>query len=208
MRKFLDIYGIARFDEFNQSKATRDIKEATNRFQELNAVIPSEVRLFYSTDDNEKSLSYEYLEIYITGTNIKISEYKNKYRFYFENSHSLKYKNLSNNDIAKIDAKFTPPNYIGIGKLTLKKVQTWIEFLKETEQAYIRENDENGKIEREFKEKIADQKPYYYNDKKGYIERNGLRYDFEISTGHISEKVVITCSATFENFLKLSENKF
>ena len=207
MKTFFDIYGVAKFEGNHLTCAQRDIKANTQKFVELNAVIPSEVRLYYSRNDENNSLSYEYLEIYITGTNIKISEYKNRYRFYMENSHVLKYKNLSNNDISKIGAKFTPPNYIGVGKLTLKKVQDWINYLKQLEQAYIKENDENGDFEKKYKEKIADQKPYYYNDKKGYIEKNGLRYDFEINAGHVFEKLQITCSSTFENFLKLSDNK-
>lgn len=112
----------------------------------------------------------------------------------------------------KLYPEMERPNKVGAP--TKKKMDAWLYYLTERERrlgTIIAEKD--NKIA-EFLQQINDSglDVEWFNDGlSGWIERNGLRYQFRIDkdTGYISKNIqLVAYSSELDDFIKLSDNKF
>lgn len=208
MKNYLTITEVTKFIGSDHTRALADIKSNSESFAELNAVQACEYRMFYSIRD-DKSLVYEYLYIYIIGTNVRLHRLaKNQYSFFNENLHN--YHRVDNSERIKLAETLTQPNYIGVGKLTTKKVDQWLIYGQILEGLTSGKQKEFEDNEAEFRKSLEGQNVHYWSDKnRGSIERNGLTYEFEISRNAISTRIKLTAyKSDLESFLQLSDNKF
>jgi hypothetical protein len=106
------------------------------------------------------------------------------------------------------------PNKIGV--LTTKKITDWLEYNHKVVEKY---QEKEKEIERKIKEFLAqfDGEDMLITKRSndlhtsGSMEKNGLRYTFEITeSGYIHQEITFSYKVnnTFENFKKLSENKY
>lgn len=208
MSKFLRIEELDKFGASDKAKALNDIKSHSTIFDELNKVQACEYRFFYFTNDNG-SLSYNYVYIFIIGTNTRITAHKGQYSFFNTNIHN--YHRLSNTEISELGELAVKPNYIGYGKLTTKKIDAWLLYGQALEILCFTKQTEYENNETEFRKTLEGQKVVYWGDgnNKGYIEKNGLTYEFEIGRNYINTKIKLTAYVNdLNSFLQLSDNKF
>lgn len=146
----------------------------------------------------------------------------NVYRDYNNNVHVLAYPYRYNNNV---DSYTRSQIYKDIFKsnnmrvITLKKLQEKMREVEAYEKAMTAKNDENTNKVAVFLKKLEESGEivkYYRNYDKtkitgGYIEKNGIVYNFEINdTGYISENVKthFTGSKSLDIFKALSDNKY
>ena len=157
----------------------------------------------------EADISGDYLEwvyIYLHHESLKITiqydEYRKKYNLCC--FWTRLFPNLSGYQISDIESKFTAPNKIGV--LNTKKITDWVNYY---EAIYTKLKEKNGENESKieaFRNKIADLPITFYNNNRGYMEKNGIRYEFTIDEqgGYVNERMSITAPTSLESFLKIT----
>jgi hypothetical protein len=104
------------------------------------------------------------------------------------------------------------PNNIGVGKLTTKKIEGWINYHVSCYNALKVALSETENKVSEFLKEIEGEKIDWYNGSKtkGRIVKNGISFEFHIQGDYISQKISIHYSVTnsFKSFAKLADNKY
>jgi len=187
-----------------------DVIEHSKLLSEVKAVHPSD--FFLSFEDYDGKLTYHHLEVFLIDEDgnptVKVKYYKNHYSFFNPIYHTL--KKLTTWDREKVEGILTRPQNVGIGKLTLKKLNNWVKFLDDEITELKKLSEVNTKVGEDYRKKIAPYNPKYHitNANRGEVTINKVTLEFEICDSFVSEKIKIDCSSNFENFLKLSNNGF
>lgn len=168
--------------------------------------ISAEINI-YQNDKGEDVGYLEHISVFLNHDKLKIEirydEYRKKYNIFTHTTN--KYPNLSNDYIRRIEREKESPKNIGV--LTAKKIQDWINYYEELDVIYSTKNAENSDKVSEFRAKLVGLPVTWYKDNKsGYMDKNGLSYQFTIhSDGYVEEKIRITADSNLETFLKLSK---
>lgn len=157
----------------------------------------------------EADINGDYLEwvyIYLHHESLKITiqydEYRKKYNLCC--FWTRLFPNLSGYQISDVEKQFTAPNKIGV--LNTKKITDWVNYYEAIYTQLKEKNNENKSKIQEFRDKIADLPIHWYDNNRGYMEKNGIRYEFTIDNqgGYVNERMSITKSSNLENFLKIT----
>ena len=188
-------------NDFEQ-KTVNQYKEEAN---EISKFFPASVYVEISEFEGRKYFDYCTINIDNTNINVLHSIYpKPHYHFY----SVLTFQNLTKYDIDAIRKQFETPQKVGV--LSLKKIQSWINYLNSVDEVCKVENDKY-KNEIDLFLKSIEGLPVKWNgSKKGEIIKNGIVFEFEISETYVSKKIKVHYKPenTLENFLKLSDNQY
>lgn len=199
------------FEELAVHVSDNEIRqiESEQRFlQEIQQIIP-EAEINYEIRVDEDT-GYKYLhntKVNFKRNNIVFKAYRwqKQFRFAPELSHLAYINNYSQGEAKR---SLVEPNQIGV--LTAKKVERWIDYYTQFYTALVGINNENKRKIDEFRAYLNTFPDVCWCDhSRGYIERNGLRYDFRIeNTRYQGEVKLSSQSYDLADFEKLSDNQF
>lgn len=187
----------------------RDIQAAKDFFRCVGEhYIGAELKHVFEKGENSGNLHYEYSTVYLKLEPYKVvitfSDYRKKYHI---GAHFQEvFKHLSSDKIQSIYNKHTEPKQIGV--LNSKKISDWLAYIDTVYKELVLLEEQNLSTEQEFLNSISTLPVVWYvQNKKGYVLRGGLRFEFEIQNGHVYKTLKVDTSTTLENFLAMSENK-
>lgn len=206
--KLIHIKDLNKFEILNKNE--NEIEEKIALAKEVSSFLPA-IPIIHISDEDGK-LYYEYCQVVIQHPKlifvISYDEYRKKYSITCENI--LKLKNVSHGTIRTEKGKFLEP--VEMGKLSLKKIQAWIEYYKTVYENLSKINEENKNKIAQFLKSIEGMpvKWYGHKSKQGSIVKNGIEFIFEIMLEYVSTKIKIhyTENKDIDTFLKLSDNKY
>lgn len=195
--------------------------------EEINAAgVPCE--LSFECEDSDGKLYYRSYNIQLLNTSNGAIIFINKRDTDKQFSLWLgnRYEFCDESEQTEVKEKYftEQPNKIGV--ITAAKVAQWVDYLQANHRAFSDRNIENCKKIDLFKIQFngfvtscpdlvatnyRDRGNYYYiheGGKRGYIVRNGLEYNFEITPGRgfISNKISVRAGNTLAEFIQLSSN--
>jgi hypothetical protein len=188
-------------NEYHQKR----IDTAIDQFNLINTFYPCNISAEVNLHDN-----YMYLEsisIFLKHDTLKIEirfdEYRKKYNI-FAHFNNM-YKNISNDYRRHTEEKTQQPQKIGV--LNTNKIVNWIKYYENIDTILNTKNNENVDKIQEFRNKLIGLPVTWHKDNKsGYIDKNGLCYQFNIlSDGYIEQSIRITGSTNLDTFLKLTK---
>lgn len=147
----------------------------------------------------------EHCEVWVkhNGTWLKpIKQAWNKKTFFFTLAEiPYNYVELYNNPNPR-------PNYVG--KPTDKKMNDWVDYLiqeLDDKEKILDQHRQNRQNSLRKLEAFGNEINWNHDKTGGYVERNGLEYQFEINkNGTLSEKILISSmEQTLEKFLEISK---
>jgi hypothetical protein len=93
----------------------------------------------------------------------------------------------------------------------IEYLQKRVKYYEELYTLVKAKSDERYNAEMSFRESLKDLNVKWYNkNNSGMIERNGLRFEFDITPTHIEKKIAIEYleGDKLQNFLKLADNQY
>lgn len=166
---------------------------------EVSKYVPCKVLVI--NDIPDVYVNHEYL-------NIKVSYNKSTKKY--ELLSLQEYLYCSTKEITAITNRLNKPN--GIGKLSLKNINEYINYLELRHDALKKLEDDNSEKVKLFLNRISDMNiPIQRagNFICGELEKNGLCYSFNIHFGVINECIKLSIeNITLDNFILLSDNKY
>lgn len=188
---------------------SRNFDAALNLQKEVNEFYPCEVLIKTSEYDNRTW--FEYASVVLDkDKHITIrKDWPGKYIIFgaywqvFENTQFYEHEQALN-----VNSKHVKPN--NVGKLSTKKIKDWIKYWTIYFDAMTSKEAENAAKVEKFKASLTGHNVVWWDEgKRGYIKKNGLRFEFTIDKGYISQEITLDHYETsLETFLKLADNKF
>lgn len=114
-------------------------------------------------------------------------------------------------DYTEDRAKESFPVPCRIGVLSNRKIEEWIIYWVQVYNMLKAKNNRNREMIESFRKRIKQENDVQWiGDNGGRIERNGIRFYFEISRTDVNLKMDIASevSCSLENFLALSDNRY
>ena len=112
--------------------------------------------------------------------------------------------------VDRMSCGLEPPKKIGV--LTRKKVEAWIDFHTLVYLRLKKENDKNRLAIETFKQAVEQDPDLVWDSNgEGYIERNGLRFNFEIRPTGVAQSISVCTDAhygNYETFRQLADNRY
>lgn len=198
-------------DQFNRegiSSPIENLKSSIAKQAELNAIYPCSVIInehTYNKGAHDEYLAYS-AECILDGTDIRVSDFDARFSFY--DNRLKRFANISQQRVREIQGKFERPNYVKVATKT--KVQKWVDYFNDVVAAVKIESEKNTAEIDVFLKSLEGLPVKWWNDKKsGWIEQNGIYFEFTIVEGYISKKMELRVYRnTIENFKALSANKY
>lgn len=178
-----------------------------NLLAEIKPYIP-DVQLMYIVDEYEGKYYYRCMVISFVREGLPYCIYKRDKRYsIYADMQDL--KNVASYDRNRVEDQIGHPNKIGI--LSQKKVDAWIQFYAKVYAELKAMDEKNGNIKAAFLESIKGE-PVQWRDggRKGYIIRNGIKFQFTIDENCISTEIGTTehYGVNIETFRQLADNKY
>lgn len=203
---------LAKIKINNLSSRCQFDSEVTHIYDVVKTFVPDAEIVYQVWCNDDNSWTIERALVAIFRNNIVFHVWKYRYpRRHYEISPDFSL--LENIDRSAIDhAKrgIEPPQNIGV--FTLKKIEDWINFGTLVFLKLQKQNAENHEKIRAFKQTVlSDPDSIWENANEGYIDRNGIRFTFEIRKTGISNEIRLNLTwenKNYETFCRLADNKY
>lgn len=185
------------------------IEKANELIKQVSPFYPCEIAYCIALNNEEKKYC-ERVEVQLISSEgnffISYSDYGKKFTIYSNDYRNFKHVNTGAERGFSKEVQ-QPQN---IGKLTTKKIESWINYHIQIIERVHQLNEKNKNLQEDFLKCLELLPVSWYREKQGGITKNGIYFEFELMHGYISTKIEVIHEyryGSLNTFLKLAANK-
>ena len=188
----------------------RSMEKQIELAAEVAKFIPTEVFVEMNEDEQGVFTSVEKTVVAIPHKSLLFTVHYDEYRKkYHINCLSMNdFKDLSFYQVGNVKETLAKP--VTMGKLNLKKIQAWITYYEELHAVCAIKNSANSADKQAFIDSLQGLPVKWIGEKRGYINKNGLEFNFQIEENYVRQEIMVRVSgvSNLNIFLAMADNKY